>query len=373
MKTLIPIAKPLIGKNAKKYVLECLKMGWVSSKGEYVTAFEKAFANYLGVKCAISTTSGTAALHLALVALKIGKGDEVIVPTFTMIAPIFAVLYTGATPVLVDSQQDTWNMDVSLIEKKITKKTRAIITVHIYGHPVDMDPVLAIAKKYKLAVIEDAAESLGATYKKKKVGTLGIISCFSFYANKLITTGEGGMVTTNNKKLAERVKLLKDMAHSPKKRFLHTDVAFTYRMTNMQAALGLAQLEIIETLLTKKRWIAEVYTSLLRKNLGLQLPTEKPWAKNVYWMYSVLIKDTVLSKDLLRKKLYDLGIDTRDFFIPMHRQPVLRKLGLFKNEQYPVADDISKGGFYLPSGPKLTKKEINTACRILNNIYEKRV
>lgn len=368
---MIPVSKPIFAKNAKKYLLECINSGWVSSSGPYVGGFEQKFAQYLGMKYAITATSGTAALHLALTSLEIGKGDEVIVPSFTMIAPVFAILYTGAKPVLADSGLQTWNIDVSQIEKKITKKTKAIIAVHTYGHPVNMDPLIAIAKKHGLFIIEDAAEALGAEYKNKKTGTLGDISCFSFYANKTITTGEGGMVVTNNKSLHKRLLLLKDMAHSRKKRFLHSEIGFTYRMTNMQAALGLAQLEQIEKFVKQKRFIAKFYNQYLSKISYLTLPLEKPWAKSIYWMYGILVnRKSPISKDTLTKKLFDKGIDTRDFFIPMHHQPALKKLGLFKKEHYPVADHLSKLGFYLPSGPDISQKQLTLICKTIKEMYE---
>lgn len=241
----IPVNEPLIAKNATKYVLDCLETGWVSSAGTYIEKFEKAFAKYLGVKHAITTTSGTTALHLALLTLGIGSGDEVIVPTLTMIASVNSICYVGAIPVLVDSEPETGNIDPKKIEEKITKKTKAIMPVHLYGHPADMDKIMEIAKKYKLAVVEDAAEAHGAEYKGEKAGSFGKINCFSFYGNKIVTTGEGGMVVTNDDKLAERARSLKDLAHSKKRRFLHEELGYNFRMTNMQAALGLAQLEEI--------------------------------------------------------------------------------------------------------------------------------
>ena len=239
----IPVNEPAISKNALKYVTDCIKTGWVSSSGKYLKDFEEKFAKFLGVKHAITTTNGTTALHLAILALGIKKGVEVILPSHTMMSSAAAIVYTGATPVLVDVERDSWNMDVSQIEEKISKRTKAIMPVHIYGHPVDMDPIIALAKKYHLYIIEDAAESTGAEYKRKLTGTLGDIGCFSFYANKIITTGEGGMMVTNNDKIANHARLLKDMAHSPQKRFLHKEIGFNFRMTNLQAALGVAQLE----------------------------------------------------------------------------------------------------------------------------------
>lgn len=366
---MIPVSQPVIAKNAKKYLMECITSGWVSSQGPFVSSFEEKFAKYLNVGFATTTTSGTAALHIALAALGIGKDDEVIITTFTMIAPVFAILYTGAKPVLVDVDSKTWNMDVTQIEKKITKKTKAIVAVHIYGNPVDMDRLIQLARQFNLALIEDGAEALGAGYRGKKVGTFGDIACFSFYASKLITTGEGGMAVTSNKGLAKRLKLLKDMAYSEKKRFLHTQITFTYRMSNLQAALGLAQLEEIDITLSKKRSVAKLYTANLANLTKLTLPKEIPETLSSYCMYAVLTNRGIgISRDTLCQKLFVKEIETHDFFVPMHRQPVLLKLGLFTNEHYPVADDISKRGFYLPSGPAITKAEVSYVCKALKAI-----
>ncbi|MEK7201561.1 MAG: DegT/DnrJ/EryC1/StrS family aminotransferase, partial [Patescibacteria group bacterium] len=347
---MIPVNQPAIAKNALRYVTDCVRSGWVSSAGSYIAKFEKSSAQYLHTRYAITTTSGTAALHLALAALDVSPKDEVILPAHTMFACAAAILYTGATPVLVDVERDTWNMQVQEVEKKITKRTKVIMPVHIYGHPVDMDPLQALAKKHGIAIVEDTAEAHGATYKGKKVGTIGDINCFSFYANKIVTTGEGGMVVTNNKKLADRARMLKDMAHSPTRRFLHKDLGFNYRMTNMQAALGLAQLEEIDSFISKKRWMANLYTELLSTVPGITSPIERPWAKSVYWMYAILIEDAFgMNRDELAAKLKARGIDTRTFFISLHRQPVLTKRGLFRREEhdYPVTDEISERGMYL--------------------------
>ena len=365
----IRVNEPAISKNALKYVTDCIKTGWVSSAGKYLKDFEEKFSKFLGVRHAITTTNGTTALHLALLALGIKKGDEVILPSHTMMSSAAAIVYTGATPVLVDVERDSWNMDVSQIEKKINKRTKAIMPVHIYGHPVDMDPIIALAKKHHLSIIEDAAESTGAEYKGRLTGTLGDIGCFSFYANKIITTGEGGMMVTNNDKFANHARLLKDMAHSPQKRFLHKEIGFNFRMTNLQAALGVAQLEEVKKYIQKKRWMAALYNERLSKIKGLTLPIEHDWAKNVYWMYGMLIeKDFGISRDEFMQKLSGKGIDTRTFFIPMHRQPALRRLGLFKGERYPVSDEIGRLGLYLPSGLAITKRQIETVCRAIRDI-----
>jgi len=367
---MIPVNEPLIAKNAKKYVTDCIKTGWISSGGKYIQTFEDNFAKFLDVNYATTTTSGTASLHLALAALDIGKGDEVILPDHTIISCALSVVYTGATPVLVDVDKRTGNMDPAEIEKKITKRTKAIMVVHLFGHPADIDPILSLAKKYKLTVIEDAAQAHGAEYKGKKVGSIGDIACFSFYGNKIITTGEGGMVVTNNKKLHEKVRLLKNLAHSIKRRFFHEEIGFNYRMTNMQAALGVAQLEEIEKYIRKKRSIAALYTKGLSSIPYLELPKEDPWTKNVYWMYAITLNSkSPISKDKLRQRLESLGVDTRDFFFPLHKQPAFRRLGLFKGEKYPVSVSLSNRGFYIPSGLALTKKQINTVIEAVKKVF----
>lgn len=371
---MIPVNRPLIAKKALQYITDCLKTGWISSSGQYVSQFEEKFAKFLGVKYALTTTSGTTALHLALTTLDIGPGDEVILPTLTMAACPMSILYTGAKPVLVDSEPETYNLNIQQIQEKITQKTKAIMIVHLYGHPVDITPILQIAKKYHLKIIEDAAEAHGTEYKGRKVGTFGDINCFSFYANKIITTGEGGMVVTNSKRLYQRAKALKDLAHSPKERFLHTAVGFNYRMTNLQAALGLAQLEKIKNYIKLKRKMARIYHLKLKNIRGLKLPIEKKWAKNVYWMYSVLVeKEFPLTRNQFVAKLAKNNIETRNFFIPVHQQPAFRKLGLFKKERYPVAEKLSKTGLYLPSGLGNTKKEIKKVCQVIKRIVKKKV
>ncbi len=364
----VPVNEPVITAAAKKYVSDAMESGWVSSAGPYLTKFEKAFAEYVGVKHAIAVTSGTAALHIALLSLGIGTGDEVIVPDFTMIASVFAIIYTGATPVFVDVDRETYNIDIAQIEGKITKKTKAIMPVHIYGHSVDMDPLLAIAKKHKIPVIEDAAEAHGAFYKKKKCGSLGTINCFSFYGNKIITTGEGGMIVTDDDALAERARRLKDLAHMPERRFWHDEVGYNYRMTNIQAACGLGQLESIEKFLEHKRWMTAEYAKGLGKIKGLRLPITKDYAKNVYWMYSVLVEDDFpLSRDELRAALKEKGIDTRDFFPSSARQPIIQKL-YGTTERFPVSEHIAERGLYLPSGLALSPEQLSYVCDSIHAI-----
>ncbi len=391
---MIPVNEPLLAKNTLSYVSDCITSGWISSAGTYIQKFETAFAAYLGVKHAVTTTSGTTALHLALAAAGIGAGDEVIIPDLTMIAVPYAVVYTGAKPVLVDVDRAMFNLDPDRLgeflgracrydrEKKALINTRtgglvrAVLPVHLYGHPCPMKEILILAREYGLLVIEDAAEAHGALYypgREKttglKAGAIGDIGCFSFYANKIVTTGEGGMVVTNDDKVAEQARRLKDLAHSPRKRFLHTDLAFNYRMTNVQAAIGLAQLEEIETSIAIKQRMAAAYKKNLAGIPGLILPEEKPWARNVYWMYAVLIeKKFGLSRDEVMERLHEAGVDTRSFFIPVHEQPVFAKDNAYRGLSFPVSKVLSKKGFYLPSGLALTTTQIDEVCRAVKSI-----
>jgi perosamine synthetase len=366
---MIPVCEPYLAGRELKYVTDCVRSNWISSQGKYIGEFEQKFAQYCGTRHGVSTTSGTTALHLALAALGIGRDDEVIVPAFTMAASVFAILHAGATPVLVDCEPATWNMDVSQIENRLSAKTKAIMPVHIYGHPCDMDPIMETAGKRSLHVIEDAAEAHGAEYKGRRAGGIGAVGCFSFYANKIITTGEGGMLVTNLQDIAERARRLKDQAYSPEKRFLHTDVGFNYRMTNIQAAIGLAQLEQIDDLVQRRIQNAGLYDSLLKDVEGIRLPPRQHWAKNVYWMYSILVEDAFgMSRDDLSARLKEQGIDSRAFFIPMHHQPAFQNLGLFSGESYPVSEEISKRGMYLPSGSGLKAEQIEQVCAVLKRI-----
>jgi perosamine synthetase len=366
---MIPVCEPLLTGRELDYVADCLRTNWVSSMGKYIGQFEKRFAAYCGCKHGVAVTNGTAALHLALASLGIGPGDEVILPAFTMAASAFSIIYTGARPVLVDSEPDTWNMAVSRIEEKLSARTRAIMPVHIYGHPCDMDPITEIARRHSLFVIEDAAEAHGASYRGRKAGGLGDAGCFSFYANKIITTGEGGMLVTNDDAVADRARRLKDQAYSPAKRFLHTDLGFNYRMTNIQAAIGLAQLESIDSFVDLRRRNASAYNAALGQLPGITLPPEKEWARSVYWMYSILVGDGFpVDRDELMRRLKDKGIDTRTFFIPMHMQPAFASMGLFRDESYPVAEDLSRRGLYLPSGSGLKEEDLDHVCRSIREI-----
>ncbi len=378
---MIPVCEPTLIGNEKKYVLDCIETNWISSMGKYIEQFEQGFAKFCGVKHAVAVNNGTTALHLALAACGIGPGDEVIVPTFTMIASVNAILYTGARPVIVDADPETWNMDTSpsgikKLAAKITKKTKAIMPVHIYGHPVDMDPLLEVAKQHNLLVIEDAAEAHGAEYRgmqgTQKCGAISHVACFSFYANKIITTGEGGMAVTNDDTLAERLRLLRNHAFT-KKRFIHNELGYNYRMTNIQAAIGCAQLEQIDKLIAMRIRNAHRYNELFRVSglvgNGITLPPEKPWAKNVYWMYGILINENKsgISKDQLMAELEKKGVQTRSFFYPMHQQPMFIKKtygnGLSDADlhgSYPVADRLAQEGLYLPSSSHLTDEQIKT-------------
>ncbi len=364
----VPVNQPVITAEAKKYVAEAMESGWVSSAGKYIGLFEKSFADYVGVKHAIAVTNGTHALHLALVSVGIGAGDEVIVPDFTMFSSIAAILYTGAKPVFIDAEPETFTIDVTQIEKKITKKTKAIMPVHIYGHSADMDPIMAIAKKHQLHVIEDAAEAHGALYKDKKCGSIGHINAFSFYGNKIITTGEGGMVTTDDDALAAKARLLKDLAHSPAKRFWHEELGYNYRMTNLQAACGLGQMEHIDEFVRKKQWMDSEYRKRLGDITYLRLPITKPWATNVFWMYAIVLEEEFpMTKDQFKAKLLEKGIDTRDFFYSSASQPIVRKM-IGDQGSFPVSEKIAERGLYLPSGLAITEEQIEYVCDAIHSI-----
>lgn len=344
----IPVAQPSFGGNELRYVSECVTTGWVSSNGAFIKKFEDNFASYCGTKYGIAVSNGTVSLHLCMLALDIGPGDEVIVPTFTYVAAVAAILYAGAKPVFMESETRTWNLDPAKIETVITKKTKAIMAVHTYGHPVDMDPLLAVAKKHGLHVIEDAAEAHGATYKGKRVGGFGIVSSFSFFGNKTVTCGEGGMVMTNDPALNEKIRLLKGQGMDPKRRYWHPVVGYNYRMTNIAAALGLAQMEQIDQFLNYRHTMAARYDKLfadLRDKVDT--PLVEPWATHSFWMYSVALKDSVkISRDAVIDALEARGIETRPFFFPAHVMPPYREFG---HGSYPLAEKISARGINLPS------------------------
>jgi perosamine synthetase len=367
---MIPVNEPLFISNEKKYLAKCIDSGWISSEGSFVKEFEEKFSSYIGKKYGVAVSSGTAALEVAIGALGIKPGDEVIIPTFTIISCATAALAYGGTPVFVDSEPETWNINVKKIEEKITKKTKAIMVVHIYGHPCDMDPIIKIAKRHNLKIIEDAAEVHGAEYKGKKCGSFGDISCFSFYANKIISCGEGGMVLTDNKKHKDRAEMLRNLGFEKKKRFYHKILARNYRMTNLQAAVGVAQLQNIEKLIKIKRENAKKYTEKLKNVKGLQLPTEKEWAKNVYWMYGIVLNEsTGFNAENFAMKLIKEGIVTRPFFYPLHLQPVLKKF-IKAGGKYPVAERIAKQGLYLPSGLGLKDWQIDRVCKAIKKLLK---
>lgn len=359
----LPISEPVINNKELENVTDCIRSTWISSIGKYIHEFENNFSSYCNTKYGVSVTNGTSALILALMSLNIGKDDEVIIPNLTFIATANAVNYVRAKPVLVDCEKETWNIDPLKIEKLITNKTKSIIPVHLYGHPCDMDEIMKIAKKYNLKVIEDAAESHGAEYKTKKVGSIGHIGCFSFYGNKIITTGEGGMCVTNNKLLADKMRLLKDQGMSIKKRYWHNIIGYNFRMTNIQASIGCAQLEKIDKFIEIKRWNAAFYNSLLKECKKIITPPEKSWVKNTYWLYSILIKDTNINKVII--KLKEKNIDSRRFFYPINIQPPYKQKGDFK-----VSNKISRVGISLPSSVNLAESEIKYICNTLIEILK---
>lgn len=365
MTSRISVAAPEIGNEELKNVIEAVKSGWVSSKGPFIEKFERNFANYIGTKYGVSSSNGTTALHTALVALNIGKGDKVIVPSLDFISVANAVTYVGAEPVFVDSHPSYWCMDPSKIP--VDKKTKAIIAVHIYGHPCDMDAITTLAKQQNLHLIEDCAEAHGAEYRGKKVGTFGEISCFSFYGNKIITTGEGGMCLTDNEELAEKMRILRDHGMNPKKRYWHDIIGFNYRMTNLQAALGVAQLKKINELINKRREIAHTYNQLLSNLPDVKLPPEMPWAKNVYWLYSILVDSKI--RDNIINHLEMVGIESRPFFYPTNLMPPYRKSGL----SFPVAEDLSSRGINLPSGSGLTLDQIKYVSESITRLLRSHI
>ena len=361
MTDFIPVNEPLLDGNEKKYLLECIETGWISSEGPFVSRFEKEFAARVGRKHGIAVTNGTAAIDAAVEALGIGLGDEVILPAFTIISCVLQIVRSGATPVLVDSDPLTWNMDVNQIEAKITPRTRAIMVVHIYGLPVDMDPVLALCQRYGLKLIEDTAEMIGQTYRGRPCGSFGDISTVSFYPNKHITTGEGGMILTDDDALAETCRELRNLCFKPGKRFVHERLGWNLRMTNLQGALGIAQLERLDEFLEKKRWIGRRYQDRLAGLSGVQLPLERTdYAENIYWVNGLVLDDSAVrdAADIIGE-LANRGVGCRPFFYPMHLQPILKNMGLFKGDRYPVAERLSDFGFYLPSGLALNETQID--------------
>jgi perosamine synthetase len=357
----IPVNTPLLDGNEKKYLLECIETGWISSEGPFIKEFEQKFAARMGRKHGIAVCNGTAAIDAAVEALGIGPGDEVIMPTFTIISCIAQIVRNGGKPVLVDSDPITFNLDVKKIEAKITPRTKAIMIVHIFGLPVDVDPLLDIAKRHGLKVLEDAAEMHGQTYKGKPCGSFGDISTFSFYPNKHITTGEGGMILTDDDELAETCRSLRNLCFQGNKRFVHERLGWNLRMTNMQAALGVAQLERLDEFVSRKREMGKRYTEMLSDCRGVHLPLPRTdYAENIYWVYGIVIDEPRgVDATHVMQQLAEKGVGTRPFFYPMHQQPVLRRMGFFDGVHLPVSERLYRQGFYIPSGMALTGRQID--------------
>lgn len=366
----IPVNEPRLDGNESRYLQECIDTGWVSSEGPFVTRLEMEFAAAVGRKWGVAVCNGSAALEVAVAALRLSPGDEVIMPAFTIISCASAVIRAGAIPVLIDSDPETWNMRVDQIETKITPRTKAIMVVHIYGLPVEMDHVLDLAARHGLKIIEDAAELQGATYDGRACGSFGDISIFSFYPNKHVTTGEGGIIVTDDERLAERSRSLRNLCFQPGRRFVHEELGWNLRMSNLQAAVGVAQLERLNESVKRKRHMGLLYSELLAGTPGIRLPVAKtPHAESVYWIYGIVLDETIqfdASEAMKRLEARDIG--TRPFFWPMHEQPVLRRMGLFAGEAYPVAERLARRGFYLPSGISLSDEQIASVAAALKDI-----
>ncbi|RKI84131.1 DegT/DnrJ/EryC1/StrS family aminotransferase [bacterium 1xD42-87] len=369
----IPVNEPLLNGNEKKYLCECIDTGWISSEGPFVKEFEQKMSAAVNRRYGIAVSNGTAALEVAVQALGIGEDDEVIMPSFTIISCAAAVTKLGAVPVLVDSDIHTWNMKVDEIETKVTPKTKAIMIVHLYGLPVEVDKVLALAKRYNLKVIEDAAEMHGQTYRGRPCGSFGDISTFSFYPNKHITTGEGGMVVMDDEKLAERCRMLRNLCFRKDIRYVHDEISDNYRFTNLQAAVGLAQLERLDEFVGRKRAMGRYYTDQLRDIDGLILPIEKTdYADNIYWVYGIVLDEQIEADNkVVQKLLAEEGIGSRTFFWCMHEQPVYRRQGLFKEESYPNAEYLARKGFYIPSGLALTAEQVERVAAGVHRVMDK--
>ncbi len=369
----IPVNETLLNGNEKKYLCECIDTGWISSEGPFVKEFEQKMSAGVNRKYGIAVSNGTAALEVAIQALGVKGGDEVIMPAFTIISCAMAVTKVGAVPVLVDSDLRTWNMNTEEIEAKITPRTKAIMIVHLYGLPVEVDRVLALAEKYNLKVIEDAAEMHGQTYNGRPCGSFGDISTFSFYPNKHITTGEGGMVVTDDEELAERCRMIRNLCFRKDVRYVHDEISDNYRFTNLQAAVGLAQLERLDEFVGKKRRMGSYYTEKLCEIDGLILPLEKTdYADNIYWVYGIVLdKNINVDNKVMQKLLAEEGIGSRTFFWCMHEQPVYKKQGLFVNETYPNAEYLARKGFYIPSGLALTEEQMEQVVEGVKNVMRK--
>jgi perosamine synthetase len=367
----IPVNQVLLDGNEKKYLCQCIDSGWISSEGPFVRQFEEQFAARMGRSFGIAVCNGSVALDAAVGALGLGHGDEVIMPTFTIISCAAAVFRAGAVPVLVDSDPITWNMDVQQVRTRISSRTKAIMVVHIFGLPANVDPILDLAAQHGIRIIEDAAEMHGQTYQGRPCGAFGDLSTFSFYPNKHVTTGEGGMILTNDEGLAERCRSLRNLCFQAKKRFVHEDLGWNFRMSNLQAALGVAQLERLDEFIARKRRMGALYTRLLSSVPGLQLPLRcAEYAENIYWVYGLLLEEEVkFGAEEAMSRLRELGVDTRPFFWPMHEQPVFRKLGLFAGESYPVAERLARRGFYLPSGLGISESQIRRVAESVRHVF----
>lgn len=366
----IPVNEPLLGEGEKRYLAECIDSGWISSEGPFVRQFEEQLAGYVGRKYGIAVANGSVALEAAVAALGLRAGDEVILPTFTIISCAAAIVRAGAVPVVADCDPATWNLEVRDLERLITPRTRAIMVVHIYGLPVDMDPVLDLAARHGLKIIEDTAEGLGQTYRGRPCGSFGDLSTFSFYPNKLVTTGEGGMIVTDDAGLAQRCRDLRNLCFKPPKRFVHEELGWNFRMSNLQAAVGLAQLERLPASVQRKRRLGTRYTELLRDIPGLQLPPARtPYADNLYWVYGLVLEDGMpFDADEAMERLRRQQIGTRPFFWPMHEQPVFRRLGLFAGISCPVAERLARRGFYIPSGLALSDAQMDRVSEVLHQV-----
>jgi perosamine synthetase len=366
----IPVFEPVLGEEELQNVTEAIRSGWISSLGAFIGEFERTFAEYCGARYGIAVANGTAALHLALAATGVGPGDEVIVPSLTFVATANAVRYCGATAVFAECDRATWNLDPADVAARVTGRTRAIVPVHLYGHPCDMDPIAEVARRHRLAIVEDAAEAHGAEYHGRRAGTLGTVGCFSFYGNKIITTGEGGMCVTDDALLAERLRMLRDHGMDPKRHYWHPIVGYNYRMTNLQAAVGVAQVKKLPGFVEAKRriagWYREKLAPLVRRGL-VTLPPEAPWAKSVFWMYSVLIDEPSVSRDEVRARLREAGVDTRPFFEPIHTMPPYAS-----GERLPIAEDLAARGLNLPSGVGLTRQDVGLVVDALADALEPR-
>jgi len=365
-KKFIPVAHPVFAGNEKKYVNECLDTVWISSAGKFIQLFEETFAKFCSVKHAIATNNGTTALHAALLALGVDPGDEVLVPTLTYVATANTVVYCGARPIFVDSEPRTMNLDPNRIEERITERTKGIIVVHLYGHPANMDPILEIARRRSLFVLEDAAEAHGALYRGRMVGSLGDAATFSFFGNKIITTGEGGMIVTQDAALDKQMRLLRGQGMDPKRRYWFPMVGYNYRMTNIQAAIGLAQMEQVDFHLAKRRTVAEWYQRHLSPlKEFLTLPVEESWARHAFWIYTVLLKgNTRVSRDGFMESLLEAGIETRPVFYPMHVMPPYRE----PDGTYPVAEDLARRGVNLPTHGELTEEDIEYIASTIKQV-----